>query len=185
MKLKLIAAASLVAFSTMASAQSSATVTYGVKSTDTDVQSHVLNMSVKTRAFTNIDLDGTLNTETADVANTVTNRYELGVTPGMDLSSVLRGDVRVATGVKQKSGVQDFNYYSLEPGVTAKFGDISARVAYRFRDAYDAANADRSNTTRYSVGYALTKVDTIKLGYDRQTGDGANKQTTVAYTRSF
>ena len=187
MKLKLIAAASLVAFSAMASAQSSVTATYGVKEADvTNVQSHVLNMSVKTRAFTNVDLDAGINTETADVARTVTNRYEIGATTGIDLTSFLRGDVRVGTGMKQKSGVQDFGYYSVEPGVTAKFGDISTRVAYRYRTAYDSnVNADTSQTMRYSVGYALTKKDAIRLGYDVQSGDGANKQTTIAYTRSF
>jgi hypothetical protein len=103
----------------------------------------------------------------------------------MDFSSILRGDVRLSTGMKQKSGVQDFGYYSVEPGVTAKFGDISARVAYRYRSAYDTVNADQSNTMRYSVGYALTKKDAIRLGYDVQRGDGANTQTTIAYTRSF
>ena len=186
MKLKLIAAASLVAFASLASAQSTMTATYGVKEADvTGVQSHVMNMSVKTRAFTNVDLDAGINTETADVARTVTNRYELGVTPGMQLSSVLRGDVRVATGWKQKSGVQDISYYSVEPGVTAKFGDFSARVAYRYRDAYESKNADRSDTMRYSLGYALTKQDSIRLGYDVQRGDGANTQTTIAYIRSF
>jgi hypothetical protein len=143
-------------------------------------------MSVKTRAFTNVDLDAGINTETADVARTVTNRYEIGVSTGMDLTSFLRGDVRLGTGMKQKSGVQDFGYYSVEPGVTAKFGDISTRVAYRYRTAYDSnVNADTSQTMRYSVGYALTKKDAIRLGYDVQSGDGANKQTTIAYTRSF
>ena len=90
MKLKLITVASLVAFSAMASAQSSVTATYGVKEANvTSVQSHVTNMSVKTRAFTNVDLDAGINTETADVARTVTNRYEIGVSTGMDLTSFL------------------------------------------------------------------------------------------------
>lgn len=187
MKLKLIAAASLVAFSSLASAQSSMTVTYGVKDTDAtpSVQSHAVNLSVKTRAFSNVDVDGGIQTETADKTNAVTNRYELGLTPGFNITNTLRGDVRVATGWKQKSGVENFSYYSVEPGVTAKFGDLSARVAYRYRNAYESANADRSDTTRLSVGYALTKQDSIRVGRDWQRGDGANTQTTIAYTRSF
>ncbi len=187
MKLKLLVAATALAITTLASAQSSMTVTYGVKDTETtNIQSHVANLSVKTRAFNNIDVDAAINTDTTDVSRGVTNRYELGVTQGMQLSPVLRGDVRVATGLKQKSGTQDFSYYSVEPAVSAKFGDFNARVAYRFRDAYDStANADRSNTMRYSVGYAITKKDALRLGYDVQRGDGANTQTTIAYTRSF
>jgi hypothetical protein len=188
MKLKLIAAASLVAFSALANAQSSVTATYGVKDTTAtpSVQSHVMNMSVKTRAFTNVDLDVGINTETADVARTVTNRYEVGASTGYDVTNIFRGDVRLATGIKQKSGSADYGYYSVEPGISAKFGDISTRVAYRYRTAYDSnVNADTSQTMRYSVGYALTKKDAIRLGYDVQSGDGANKQTTIAYTRSF
>jgi len=188
MKLKLIAAASLVAFSALANAQSSATVTYGVKNSDAtpSVQSHVTNMSVKTRAFSNVDVDAGINTETADVSRSVTNRYEIGLSTGYNVTDMIRGDVRVATGVKQKSGVQDFGYYSVEPGISAKFGDFTTRVGYRYRTAYDAdVNADTSQTVRYSVGYAITKKDSIRLGYDVQSGDGANKQTTIAYTRSF
>jgi len=188
MKFKLIAAASLVVFSALANAQSSATLTYGVKDTTAtpSVQSHVLNMSVKTRAFTNFDVDAGINTDTTDSKNVITNRYEVGVTPFYNINNNFRGDVRVATGVKAKSGSDGYNYYSVEPGVTAKFGDISARVAYRYRTAYDSnVNADTSQTMRYSVGYTLTKKDAIRLGYDVQSGDGANKQTSIAYTRSF
>lgn len=172
MKLKLIAAASLVAFSALANAQSSVTATYGVKDTTAtpSVQSHVMNMSVKTRAFTNVDVDAGINTETADVARTVTNRYEIGVTPGYAITDMFRGDVRIATGIRQKSGVQDFGYYSVEPGITGKLGDFRARVAYRYRTAYDAdTNAYTSQTMRYSVGYAVTKKDAIRLGYDVQS----------------
>ena len=87
--------------------------------------------------------------------------------------------------MKAQSGSQDFSYYSVEPGVNAKFGAVTARVAYRYRDAFDTDNADRSNTMRYSVGYNVTKTDKVTLGWDNVSGDGANKTTTFAYTRSF
>ena len=188
MKLKFALLTALLMMAGVASAQSSATVSYGVKDTDASpsVQSHILNLSVKTRAFTNVDVDGAILTDTTDSKNVITNRYEIGVTPFYNINESFRGDVRVATGVKTKSGSNDFGYYSVEPGVTGKLGDFSARVAYRFRTAYDSAvNADTSQTMRYSVGYAITKKDAIRLGYDVQSGDGANKQTTIAYTRSF
>jgi len=186
MKLKLIVAASLVAFSAMASAQSSVTATYGMQSlVPSDVQNHVVNFSAKTAVTKDVSVDAGILTTTADVANTITNRYELGVSGGFSINPVVTTDLRVATGMKAKSGSQDFGYYSVEPGVNAKFGDVTARVAYRYRDAFDTANPDRSNTMRYSVGYNVTKQDKVTLGWDNLTGDGANKTTTIAYTRSF
>lgn len=186
MKLKLIVATSLVAFSAIASAQSSVTATYGVQSlTPSDVQNHIVNFSAKTAVTKDISVDAGIQSTIADVANTITNRYELGVSGGFSINPVVTTDVRVASGMKAKSGSQDFSYYSVEPGVNAKFGAVTARVAYRYRDAFDTDNADRSNTMRYSVGYNVTKTDKVTLGWDNVSGDGANKTTTFAYTRSF
>ena len=186
MKFKLLVATSLVAFSAMASAQSSVTATYGVQSlVPSDVQNHVVNFSAKTAVTKGIAVDAGIYTTTADVANTITNRYELGVSGGFSINPAVTTDLRVATGMKAKSGSQDFSYYSVEPGINAKYGNVTARVAYRYRDAFNEVNADRSNTMRYSVGYNVTKQDKVTLGWDNVSGDGANKTTTVAYTRSF
>lgn len=186
MKFKMTLLATLFAFAGVASAQSSVTVTYGVQDlVPSNVQNHVVNFSAKTAVTKGISVDAGIYTTTADVANTITNRYEVGVGGGFSINPAVTTDLRVATGIKAKSGSQDYSYYSVEPGVNAKFGDVTARVAYRYRDAFNDANPDRSNTMRYSVGYAVTKKDSIRIGYDVLRGDGANNTTTVAYTRSF
>jgi len=187
MKLKIVFMATLLAMTGAAFAQSSVTVVYGVQEgVPSGVQSHITNFVGRTAINKNFTVDGGIYATTADVARSITNRYEIGATGGYDLTSIIRGDVRVATGMKAVSAQQDFGYYSVEPGVNAKFGDITTRIAYRFRTAYDStANADTSNTMRYSVGYNVTKQDRVSVGYDRVRGDGANNSTTVSYTRAF
>jgi hypothetical protein len=187
MKLKFLVA-SLALASSSVFAQSSATIVYGVQdAVPTNVQSHITNFVARTTVVKNVlTVDGGIYTTTADVSRAITNRYEIGATAGHNLTDMFRGDVRVATGMKAVSTKQDFGYYSVEPGINAKLGDFTARVAYRFRTAYDSeVNADTSNTMRYSVGYNVTKQDRISVGYDRLRGDGANNSTTVSYTRSF
>jgi hypothetical protein len=187
MKLKIALLATLLTMAGVASAQSSVTLVYGVQdAVPSTTQSHITNFVGRTAINKNFTVDGGIYTTTADVARTITNRYEIGATGGYDFTSIIRGDVRLATGMKAVSAKDDFGYYSVEPGINAKFGDITTRVAYRFRTAYDSnVNADTSNTMRYSVGYNVTKQDRISVGYDRLRGDGANNSTTVSYTRAF
>lgn len=187
MKLKLLVA-SLALVSSSVFAQSSMTIVYGVQdAVPSNTQSHITNFVGRTTVVKNVlTVDGGIYTTTADVSRAITNRYEIGATAGHNLTDMFRADVRVATGMKAVSTKQDFGYYSVEPGINAKLGNFTARVAYRYRDAYDSSvNADTSNTMRYSVGYNVTKQDRISVGYDRVRGDGANNSTTVSYTRSF
>ena len=188
MKSKLLIALLLSVGVSLANAQSSVTVVYGVQdAVPTNVQSHITNFVGRTTAVKDVlTVDAGIYTTTADVARSITNRYEIGATGGYNLNQMFRGDVRLATGMKSVSTKQDFGYYSVEPGINARLGDFTARVAYRFRTAYDAnVNADTSNTMRYAVGYNITKKDRVSVGYDALRGDGANNSTTFSYTRSF
>ena len=189
MKLRLLVA-SLALASSSVFAQSSMTAVYGVQdAVPSNVQSHITNLVVRTTVIPKrLVVDGGIYTTTGDVSRAITNRYEIGATTGYDLNQTFRADLRLATGMKAVSTKQDFAYYSVEPGINARVGDFTARVAYRHRNAYDSApanNNDTSNTMRYAVGYHLTKKDRITLGYDVLRGDGANNSTTIAYTRSF
>jgi hypothetical protein len=95
--------------------------------------------------------------------------------------------LRVATGQKTTS-TTNFNYYSVEPGITAPIGStgITARLGYRFRDAYDnAVNADQTRTVRAGLSYALTKQDAVGVRYDRVRGDTNSNNVAFNYTRSF
>ena len=87
----------------LAQAQSSVTATYGVQDLEPNTaQNHVINFVAKTAINSNLAVDAGIQTTTADVANTVTNRYEAGLTAGTTIGS-LTPDVRLAIGQKQKS----------------------------------------------------------------------------------
>lgn len=181
--------ASLVAILAAGSAVAGTSVSLGysdVEATSTGAQSHRLNLGVKTTVGNALSADFGVSTTRNDTTGALSQRTEVGI--GAPLVSFGRfgTDVRVATGAKMVSGSDTKYYYSIEPGVNVALTDrLSARVAYRFRDAYASDVADRSNTNRVGVSYALTKADKVGLSYDKVRGDGAEKAVTLGYTRSF
>ena len=186
MKIKMLAAATLIAVTGLVSAQS-VTVGYAVKKLETNQSTHQNSISVKTKLLTNVSGDIGFSGDQADSTNIVTNRYELGLTYSQKLADGISGDFRVANGWKAKSGSDVTNYYVLEPSVTARIANtpISVKVGYRWRNAWSDSVADNSETTRLAISYDVTKKDKITLGADRLRGDGANTQTTLQYTRAF
>jgi hypothetical protein len=127
-------------------------------------------------AFSNAQTEGT---------NSLSTRLEAGATVSAPLYGIVNGYSRVALGQKYTNST-NFSYYSIEPGVSVPFGEVTAKVGYRWRSAADAgAYNDQTHTMRYSLGYALTKVDTIAVKYDRVKGDSDQKVWAVAYTRGF
>lgn len=190
MKVKMTLAAAMLAISGLASAQSSVTLGYAVQDdVSPAVQKHVTSIKFQTNLFANVDGDIGISATTADVANTISNRYEAGLTYSLPVTSWATASVRGGYGYKQASGKPEFNYYSVEPAVSVKtpINGLSAKVGYRMRDAVDPSvnAADRNNTVRYQLSYALTNVDKIAVGYDIQRGDGANKTAGLQYSRSF
>lgn len=186
MKIKMLALASLLTLSSIASAQS-VTVGYAQRALDAGGQEHQNSISVKTKAYGSFTGDMGISAVQKDSTNAITNRYELGVTYNQPLTSLLSADFRVANGWKAKSGSDTTTYYVLEPSVTAKIPSTAAsvKVGYRVRNAWESDVADNSKTTRLALGYNLTKNDKISLGRDWQRGDGALTQTTLQYTRAF
>lgn len=188
MKLKLLVAA-LALSSSSVFAQSSVTLGYGVQdAVPTNVQSHVTSISAKTNLISGLDGDIGMTQTAADVSNKLTVRTEAGLSSGYEVTSFAKATIRGAVGMKAVSGSEAFSYYSVEPGLNVKtpVDGLTARVAYRFRTAFDStANADTSNTMRYQIGYALTSKDRVTVGYDTLRGDGANNQTYLQYTRNF
>jgi hypothetical protein len=130
-------------------------------------------------AFSNAQTEGT---------NALSTRLEAGVTGTIPLVSGINGYTRVALGQKY-TNTTNFTYYSIEPGVTAAVpgvAGLTAKVGYRWRSADDAgAYNDQTHTMRYTLSYALTKVDSIGVRYDRVKGDNDQKIWAVAYTRGF
>jgi hypothetical protein len=192
MKIKTLLATGLFAVATAASAQSSLTIGYGLQKDDSPaVQKHVNSIKFQTNLFANIDGDIGMSKTVADVANTITTRYEAGLIYSYPVNSWLKASVRGAIGERQPSGKESYSYYSVEPalGFKTPIPGLDAKVGYRWRDTVQDRIAsirnDRNETTRYQLSYALTKVDKIAVGYDIQKGDGANSTTTLQYQRAF
>jgi len=129
-------------------------------------------------AFSNAQTEGT---------NALSTRLEAGVTGAVPAGAV-GVYTRVALGQKY-TNTTNFSYYSIEPGVTAAVpgvAGLTAKLGYRWRSASDSGlYNDQTHTVRAGVSYALSKVDTIGVRYDRVKGDNNQKVWAVAYTRGF
>jgi len=125
--------------------------------------------------FSNAQTEGT---------NALGTRLEAGATVAGPFGLA----VRTAVGQKY-SNTTDFSYYSIEPSISAAVpgvAGLSAKVGYRWRSAFDSSqNNDQTHTARYTLAYALTKVDTVSVRYDRVQGDSNQKTVAVAYSRGF
>jgi hypothetical protein len=125
-------------------------------------------------AFSNAQTEGT---------NALSTRIEAGATVAGPVGLY----ARVATGQKY-SNTADFSYYSVEPGIAVAVpgvAGLTAKAGFRWRSAYDSANNDQTHTARYSLAYAVSKIDTVAVKYDRVNGDSNQKIVAVAYTRGF
>lgn len=167
-------------------AQVTASYSYGVKVLDAGGQTHQNNFSLSNKVKDYLALEAAVISDTNDKTRSITNRYEVATNFNQPFYDYFAATLRTAVGEKQKSGMQPFPYYSAEVGVNADLTHgFSARVAYRYRAAFNPNNHDTSNTMRYSLGYKVTEKDKITLGYDVMKGDGANGLTYVKYSRTF
>jgi len=112
-------------------------------------------------------------------------RVEVGVT-GLLPTKFATLYTRVGLGERYIS-TGNYEYYSVEPGIIAPLGSsgFTARAGYRFRTPFNTANNDTTRTWRAGVNYALTKQNSIGVGYDRVQGDADQKIINVNYTRNF
>lgn len=181
----------ILAMATLSSGVFAATATmeYQDKNgVDGTASANTYQLSVKEKINDNFAGDATLRTSVKDTTGAVSNsRAELGLTGSASFGGIVTPYVRFATGEKFTT-TKDFSYYSIEPGVLAPIGNtgLTARLGYRFRDAYDSsANADMTRTWRAGLSYDLTKKDTIGVRYDRERGDSNYNTWNVSYTRGF
>lgn len=186
MKFKMIFLVGLIGLSSFAHAQSSMSLSYGKKDLQDGRENQQISLSVKTRLAKQLDGEVGFVNDTGVASNSITTRMEAGVTFIQPVTEKINFNVKTMVGQKQKSGQDAFPYYSVEPSVRVKLpAGFSGSVGYRYRNAFDESNNDRSHTMKYAIGYALTKKDSISLGYDVSRGDGANDLTSVRYTRHF
>jgi len=130
--------------------------------------------------------DVAFQTRTNDsTGNLATQRLEAGVTGRLPLGPVTP-TLRLATGEKFAS-TYHYSYYVVEPGVNAPIGatGLTARLAWRYRAAWDSANLDETRTWRYGLSYAINKEHAVGVRYDVQRGQLNQNVVAVNYTRSF
>lgn len=184
---KIILTAILAAATGVAIAQTSATISGSVVDSDVNgQQTHRTGLTVRTGIGYGLTGDvGVINSQN-DVTRSVSMRQELGVSKTVFTAGAFSATLRGGLGLKTVSGKNADSYFSIEPGVNFKVSDaLTAKVAYRYRDAFSSGAADRSDTARFGLSYALTKTDAIGLGYDVVRKDGAEYVATFSYTRSF
>ena len=129
-----------------------------------------------------------LSSTQTDNTNAVSTRLEVGGTATVPLYGPVLGYTKVAYGEKYSTSGQ-FQYYSVEPGVSAPIGNtgLTAKVGYRFRTAVSDPNVnkDTTQTVRVGVAYAINKEHAVGFRFDKITGDSRQDGYNVFYTRSF
>jgi hypothetical protein len=118
-----------------------------------------------------------------DNTKTLSTRLETGITATLPVGAV---GLYARTAIGEKyNNTKNFAYYSIEPGLTVTFGKVGFKLGYRYRDAVNEINLDKTRTGRIGLSYALTKKDVIGIRYDKVTGDSWNHSYNLNYTRSF
>ena len=117
--------------------------------------------------------------------STNNTRAELAVVGKYPVLSGINLYTRGAIGEKF-DGTGNDGYWSLEPGVkVAATQDLSLKAGLRFRDAFNDANADSTRTYRLGAEYAVTKNQSVSLGYDRSLGDSKYDAIGIGYGVKF
>lgn len=143
-------------------------------------------LNVKDNFNKNFAGDVKFTNTVTDNTNALTTRLEAGLT-AQNTYGAFTPYTRLGVGQKF-SNTTDFTYYSIEPGVKATvkyFPGLTARVGWRFRDAFDSANNDTTRTWRAGLDYAVTSKDTVGIGYDSVRGDSNQNIFKVNYSRGF
>lgn len=176
----------LVTLPLTAFAQVTANYSFGIKNLDNGQQAHQNVLSLLAPVRDHVAVDAVFNSDVNDKTKVLTMRYELGLDLDHKFLDNYTATLRTALGEKQKSGTQPFPYYVIEPGVNANLPyGFTARVAFRYRDAFNPVNKDQSYTMRYAIGYNVTDKDKLSIGYDVTKGDGASTTTSFRYSRKF
>ena len=185
--MKKIFAIMALAISTAAFAGSSATVEFADYTNQVagGANSKLYSLAVKHDLNKNFAADVGFGNQVTDGTGALSTRLEAGITGSTPLFGSVTGYTRVGLGQKF-TNTTDFTYYSIEPGVSMPVGPFVAKVGVRYRSPTNsAANADQTHTGRASLSYALSKNDSVAVGYDHIRGDSQNNVVKVSYTRGF
>jgi opacity protein-like surface antigen len=138
-----------------------------------DTNRQGVNFTIGRKVLDNltIDLGQQFRTESLNSDTGVnTTRLEAGATYQLGLTKDIALYTRGGLGQKFTSN-QDYTYYSVEPGIKYAVTDaVSVKAGYRFRDAFNDAYNEKTNTVRFGAEYAVAKDQALTLGIDRSYG---------------
>lgn len=138
---------------------------------DGTADSTAYKVTIGTTLTDNLKVDLSNQFKQNDGTNTNSSRLETGLTYDQVLASKLTAYGRVAVGEKFTS-TSDFAYFSVEPGIKYAVTPVwSVKAGYRYRNAFNGSNDDKTNTVRLGTEYAIAKNYTVGLGFDRVRGD--------------
>jgi len=79
-----------------------------------------------------------------------------------------------------------FSYYAVDAGVKFPLAaGFTGDVGGRYRNAFESGKAYETQRVHATVGYALTKKDSVAVRFSRSYGDEEKDAWRLSYTRSF
>lgn len=79
-----------------------------------------------------------------------------------------------------------FSYYAVDTGVKIPLvAGLSADVGVRYRNAFESGKLFETTRVHTTVGYPLTKKDSVSVRWSRSYGDQEKDGVRLQYTRSF
>ena len=79
-----------------------------------------------------------------------------------------------------------FSYYAVDAGVKFPLvAGFTGDVGGRYRNAFESGKAYETQRVHATVGYALTKQDSVAVRFSRSYGDEEKDAWRLSYTRSF
>jgi opacity protein-like surface antigen len=172
-----------VAFS--ASAGSASIEYHSWKNQDTNAYTDGIVVTVREKLSNSLTGDLVFSGFQARANNAIGSRLETGLTAPIAKLGPVNVTLRGAVGMRY-TNTADSSYYSIQPTMSYRVTDkVTTSLGYRFRDSFDSAVADQTRSVRVGAAYALTKVDSVGVRFDRVRGDSNINLLAVTYSRQF
>jgi hypothetical protein len=129
------------------------------------------NLQVGKNIGYGITLDAKQEWRHEEDSGKTSNRFEGGASYDYKINKQLTVGVRGALGEKYADET-NFGYYAIEPTVSYAINDaLKLKASYRYRDSFNDAHADRTNTYKVGADYDLNKTYFVTGSLGRTTGD--------------
>jgi opacity protein-like surface antigen len=162
-----------LAFSTVALAESSYIKLEGVhyNYTSSPNDQAGINLQIGTEVGNGFKADVKQEFRHEDNTGKTSNRFEGGLTYEAKVYDKVGVSLRGAVGEKYTGSV-NYGYYLVEPGISYALTDaLKLKASYRYRDTFNDAQADRTNTYKVGADYDLNKTTFLTGSLGWTNGD--------------